>query len=201
MIAVKNKQKTAHDKQMAKPKSFDIWQKVLYYEFAKMNQFLGKLEPKWKGPYRIHEVLINWSYKLREIDGWLLAKPVNGDLLKEYFDRQLWELMWWSTTISVFKKQEKYSMSVFLQFLKEIMDEIYNDIIQLEPIQVDLWPRPYNESDDASIKMKTIQRYYWRAKMMKKRIAMLVYMYFAEELLDEIDDSEYKRVKIIMSLH
>ena len=69
MIAVKNKQKTAHDKQMVKPKSFDIGQKVLYYDTAKMNQFLGKLELKWKGPYRIHEVLINGSYKLREIDG------------------------------------------------------------------------------------------------------------------------------------
>jgi len=69
MIAVKNKQKTAHDKQMVKLKSFDIRQKVLYYDAAKMNQFSGKLEPKWKGPYRIHEVLINGSYKLREIDG------------------------------------------------------------------------------------------------------------------------------------
>src|SRR5918994_165396 len=81
------------------------------------------------------------------------------------------------------------------------MDEIYNDITQLKPIQVDLWIRPYNESDDASIKMKTIQRHYRRAKMMKKRIAMLVYMYFAGELLDEIDDSEYKRVKMIMNVH
>ena len=44
MIAVKNKQKTAHDKQMAKPKSFDIGQKVLYYDAAKMNQFSEKLE-------------------------------------------------------------------------------------------------------------------------------------------------------------
>ena len=81
------------------------------------------------------------------------------------------------------------------------MDEIYNDIIYLEPIQVDLWPRPYNESDDASIKMKTIQRHYRRAKMMKKRIAMLIYMYFAEELLDEVDNSQYKRVKIMMNIH
>ncbi|CAI2200535.1 12989_t:CDS:2, partial [Funneliformis geosporum] len=57
------------------PKSFDIGQKVLYYNAAKMNQFSGKLEPKWKGPYRIHEVLINGSYKIREIDGRLLARP------------------------------------------------------------------------------------------------------------------------------
>src|SRR5215216_1973870 len=81
------------------------------------------------------------------------------------------------------------------------MDKIYNDLIRLEPIQTDLWPKPYNESDDASIKMKSIQRHYRRAKMMKKQIGMLVYMYFAGELLDEIDDSEYKRVKLMMNLH
>ena len=72
------------------------------------------------------------------------------------------------------------------------MDEIYNDITRLEPIQLELWSRPYNESDDARIKMKTIQGYYRRAKMMMKRIEMLVYMYVAVELLDDLDDSEYK---------
>jgi hypothetical protein len=49
--------------------------------------------------------------------------------------------------------------------------------------------------------MKTIQRHYRRAKMMKNRIAMLMYMYFAGELLDEVDDSQYKRVKIMMNTH
>jgi hypothetical protein len=91
MIAMKNKQKTAHDKHLTKPTSFDIGQKVLYFDAARINQFSGKLEPKWKGPYRIHEILINGSYRLREEDGRLIAKPVNGDLLKSYFDRRLWE--------------------------------------------------------------------------------------------------------------
>lgn len=81
------------------------------------------------------------------------------------------------------------------------MEEIYNDLTRLEPVQVELWLRPYNESDDPRTKMKTIQRHYRRAKMMKQRIGMLVYMYFAGELLDEIDDSEYKKVKIIMNLY
>ena len=81
------------------------------------------------------------------------------------------------------------------------MDEIYNDLIRLESIQTDLWPKPYNESDNVSIKMKSIQRHYRQAKMMKKRIGMLIYMYFAGELLDEIDDSKYKRVKLMMNLH
>ncbi|CAG8658953.1 1063_t:CDS:2, partial [Funneliformis caledonium] len=68
---MKNKQKTAYDKHLTKPMSFDIGQK--------------------KGPYRIREILINRSYHLREEDGCLLAKPVNGDLLKSYFDQWLWE--------------------------------------------------------------------------------------------------------------
>ena len=44
---------------MTKPISFDIGQKVLYFDTARINQILGKLEPKWKGPYQIHETLIN----------------------------------------------------------------------------------------------------------------------------------------------
>ena len=91
MIAIKDKQKTAHDKYMTKPTSFNIEQKVLYYDATKIHQFSGKLEPKWKGPYRIHEILLNGSYRLRELDGRLLVKPVNGDLLKVYHDRQSWE--------------------------------------------------------------------------------------------------------------
>ena len=91
MITVKNKQKTAHNKHLAKLTLFNIGQKVLYFDAARINQFSGKLEPKWKGPYRIHEILINGSYRLREEDGRLLAKPVNGDLLKSYFDRWSWE--------------------------------------------------------------------------------------------------------------
>ena len=46
MIVIKNKQKTAHDKHLAKPTSFDIGQKVLYYDAAQINQFSRKLELK-----------------------------------------------------------------------------------------------------------------------------------------------------------
>jgi len=91
MITAKERQKTAHDKNMSNPTHFYIGQKVLYYDAAKANQWSGKLDPKWKGPYRIHEILINGSYKIREMDGKILVKPVNGDLLKEYHDRQSWE--------------------------------------------------------------------------------------------------------------
>ena len=88
MITVKDRQKIAHDKHMSNPTHFYIGQKVLYYDAAKANQWSGKLDLKWKGPYRIHEILINGSYKIREMDGKILVKSVNSDLLKEYYDRQ-----------------------------------------------------------------------------------------------------------------
>lgn len=91
MIAIKEKQKTAHDKQITKPQYFKVGQKVLYYDAAKDKQWSGKLNPKWKGPYWIHEVLIHGSYRLRDIDDRVLAKPVNGDLLKLYHDKYSWE--------------------------------------------------------------------------------------------------------------
>jgi hypothetical protein len=60
------------------------------YRAEKEKQWTGKLEDKWKGPYYIHTVLLNGSYKLREINGKVLKTPVNGRLLKIYFDREGW---------------------------------------------------------------------------------------------------------------
>ena len=44
----------------------------------------GKLNPKWKGPFYIHDVLPHGAYKLRTIEGQVLSAPVNGSLLKHY---------------------------------------------------------------------------------------------------------------------
>ena len=63
----------------------------MYYHAAKEKQWSGKLEPKWKGPYYIHQILWNGAYKIREMNGKVLQTPVNGDLLKQYHDRQNWE--------------------------------------------------------------------------------------------------------------
>ena len=70
---------------------FEIGDKVLYYDAAKDKQWSGKLNPKWKGPYYIHQILLNGSYKLRELDGKVLRTPANGNLLKPYHDRLNWE--------------------------------------------------------------------------------------------------------------
>ena len=56
----------------------------MYFEAAKDKTHSGKLDQKWKGPYYIHQLLPNGSYKIREIDGRVFRTPVNGDLLKVY---------------------------------------------------------------------------------------------------------------------
>jgi hypothetical protein len=85
------KQKDRHDKKIRHPVSFLIGNKVLYYDAAKEKQWTGKLNPKWKGPYYIHQIGDKGSYKLRTMDGKVLKSSVNGSLLKLYHDRQNWE--------------------------------------------------------------------------------------------------------------
>ena len=84
-------QKEYHDKKYKKKQDFKIGDKVLYYNAAKEKQWSGKLDPKWKGPYYIHEVMLNGSYKLKELNGIILKTPVNGEWLKKYNTREHFE--------------------------------------------------------------------------------------------------------------
>ncbi|CAI2198188.1 2775_t:CDS:1, partial [Funneliformis geosporum] len=56
--------------------------KILYFEAAKDKTDSGKLDQKWKRPYYIHQLLLNGSYKIRELDDRVFCIPINGDLLK-----------------------------------------------------------------------------------------------------------------------
>ena len=60
----------------------------MYFKTKLDQSHTGKFEPKWKGPYYIHQVLPNGAYKLRTIEGNVLATPINANLLKNYLDRQ-----------------------------------------------------------------------------------------------------------------
>ncbi|CAB4439641.1 unnamed protein product [Rhizophagus irregularis] len=82
------KQKVYHDLKIKRKEKFQIGDKVLVYNAAKGKQHSGKLDDKWKGPYFIHEEGLNGSYKLKELDGKILKKPINGELLKKYFTRK-----------------------------------------------------------------------------------------------------------------
>jgi hypothetical protein len=84
------RQKDRHDKKITKKVNFQIGDKVLYFRVTLDQSHSGKFDQKWKGPYYIHEVLPNGAYKLRTVEGNVLTSPINGNLLKEYFDRQIW---------------------------------------------------------------------------------------------------------------
>src|SRR4051812_42759189 len=83
---VQTKQKDFHDKKLKKPCDFQIGDKVLYFKVALDQSHSGKLNPKWKEPYYVHQVLPNRAYKLRTMEGLVLDVPVNGNLLKPYRD-------------------------------------------------------------------------------------------------------------------
>jgi Integrase zinc binding domain/Integrase core domain len=85
------KQKERFDLKAVRKRKFKIGDKVLTYDAARDKHFTGKLKPKWKGPYYIHDDLGNGAFKLRTMEGKLLAAPLNHFLLKPYFDREEWE--------------------------------------------------------------------------------------------------------------
>ena len=60
------------------------------YEAAKQTSHTGKLEPKWKGPYYIHDKPYKGVYKLRTLKGKVVLAPINGSLLKLYHELN-WE--------------------------------------------------------------------------------------------------------------
>ena len=57
---------------------------------AKQTSHTGKLDPKWKGPFYIHDQPYQGVYKLRTMDGKVLKAPINGSLLKMYHNRSAW---------------------------------------------------------------------------------------------------------------
>ena len=57
---------------------------VLYFKKVEALCHDTKLEPKWKGPYQIIQVLDKEAYKII-LDGKELPKTVNGNLLKKYY--------------------------------------------------------------------------------------------------------------------
>lgn len=85
------KQKEYYDKKGKRKPTFEIGDKVLLYQAWKEKQWSGKLEDKWKGPYYIHEVLLNGSYKLKELNGKIVKTPQNGEWLKEFYSRDRFE--------------------------------------------------------------------------------------------------------------
>jgi hypothetical protein len=85
------KQKERHDRNIVTPVTYEIGDRVLVYDAAKHTSHTGKLNPKWKGPYFIHDIVNPSVYKLRTLNGQVLRTPFNGSLLKKYYDKATWK--------------------------------------------------------------------------------------------------------------
>ena len=82
------KQKERFDKKIGEETELKIGDKILLKDSAKEKQWSGKLAPKWKGPYYIHEIFGRGAYKLRTLDGKVLKPTYNVKHIKKYFDRR-----------------------------------------------------------------------------------------------------------------
>jgi hypothetical protein len=77
------KQKVRYDDTI-RPQTFHIGDKVLLLRSALLKRHDAKLEPKWDGPFWIHDTFQNGSYKLRRLDDRIIRNPAHGDRLKLY---------------------------------------------------------------------------------------------------------------------
>ena len=80
--------------QQKQKQRFDAKVKIIQYKIGDLvllyqSKLHGKqkLEPRWSGPYYVHETLPNGAYKLRTMDGKVLKTPINADRLKSYHQR------------------------------------------------------------------------------------------------------------------
>ena len=83
--------KDYYDRKFKKKDDFHIGEKVLYYDVVKEKQWSGKLNDKQKELYYIHGMLLNGSYKIKELDERILKTPVNGEWLKKYYSIENFE--------------------------------------------------------------------------------------------------------------
>jgi hypothetical protein len=88
IIESQEKQKRRHDENIKEETKFTIGNKVLLKDAAKEKQWSGKLSPKWKGPYYIHQTIGKGAYKLRTLEGKVLKSPYNIKHLKKYYDQR-----------------------------------------------------------------------------------------------------------------
>ncbi|XP_073133656.1 uncharacterized protein [Henckelia pumila] len=66
-----------------KPRSFQVGDLVL--RKSDILKSVGKLDPKWKGPYKVIEIVKMGTYRLQHSDGRILFRPWNVANLKKVY--------------------------------------------------------------------------------------------------------------------
>lgn len=67
----------------------DLEWKTIFPVSIKSYKF-GKWSPNWEGPYQVHRVLPGKAYHLRNLNGYVHLKKINGRYLKPYYST-MWE--------------------------------------------------------------------------------------------------------------
>ena len=79
-----DKQKEYHDNKYTLQDQLKVDDLVLLYKSAHAQSKSDKLNPHWKGPYRIHQVFPNGTYKLYTEEGRSIKGVIHGNQLKLY---------------------------------------------------------------------------------------------------------------------
>ena len=85
-----DKVKKAFDKS-SRQRDFQIGDTVLLWDKRSEKPGKhGKFDSLWTGPYLIHSIAGTNSFNLSHLDGEVLLLPVNGQLLKLFFEADIW---------------------------------------------------------------------------------------------------------------
>lgn len=80
------RQKEHHDAKV-KPRPILIGEKVWLLRSSLQSRHDVKLEPKWDGPFYVHDSFGNGTFKLRKLKGGVLRMPAHADRLEHYVER------------------------------------------------------------------------------------------------------------------
>src|SRR5689334_17702484 len=80
-----DRQQRNHDLRIT-PYTFQIGERVLLERSHLKTHHDAKLDPKWDGPYYVHDVHNNGTYTLRDMEDDTISRPLHGNRLKLYID-------------------------------------------------------------------------------------------------------------------
>ena len=71
----------------AQAQTFHLGDKIMVHRTSLQNRYDVKFEPKWKGPYIIHQVLDKGAYKIKILEGKILKHEAHGNHLKKFHEK------------------------------------------------------------------------------------------------------------------
>ena len=79
---------------------------------------LGKWSPNWEGPFKIHQVLRGGAYHLKNLDGQIHNRLINGKYLKKY------KPCMWETYVRQLEQDDEFAQES--QDVSLVLDSVHN---------------------------------------------------------------------------